>query len=346
MKHSFTWLVGSWLLAVGIAGCGKKEANEVAPTSSHARTLSVSPVLDASAGSNVMGPVVGQGIRAVDAVSGNGRIVYIMSVDSEPSGGYQLYWYQDTGVSTAFNYIPSPGALAVAELDNPAGNRKSLMIIDVNYNILYENGSGWAMLNSGGLKFNRIATRDFYLGYQSTNGLLYGITRDNHVYKFNTATLAWNLMGPQLATEITIDPGGHPWIIGPNHTSAGNIYRAAGYGQTFGGWVPYAGYGTKITATGVFSDLGIAIAGPEPDPTWGNNPPNPLPPSTCVLWSPLPTTNPPVSDFRLAYTFPVGKMGETPNVTGITGLKIDKLWIAAALPSYSGVLYYADFSGI
>jgi hypothetical protein len=294
-----------------------------------------------------MGPVQPQPFSAVDIVDGVGRIVYLRSAQTEPSGGNQLYWYQNTGVSTAVTYIPSPGAISVAETNNGSFSRNSLMIVDAQHDVYYESGSGsgWTLLNSGGIKFSKIVTRDFTMSLVTPNGLLFGIGTDNRIYRFNINTISWNLTSStQLAYDITVDDSGHPWIIGPFHANYGNIYRAGGYGQAFGPWVPYRGYGTKITST--FGVQGIAIAGPDPERNAGGGLSSP---STCILWSPLPGATP-VTNFQVAYSFPDAYSNPaamvTPIITGLSCLKSDNLWITAVFPNGNSVLYAADFTGI
>lgn len=352
MRNAFSWLLAGSLAAVSMVSCTKKEANEISPSKASVRSLSVSPVFGTdpagNAGDNAMGPVQNQYFSAVDVMDGTGRIVYIRTAATEPSGGNKLYWYQDTGVSTAFNYIPSPGAISVAEIENYFAGRSPLMIVDANNDIYYENGqNNWITFPTGGIKFSKIATRDYSVNFTyPTSGMLYGISTDKHIYRFTTSN-TWQLTSAtQLANDITIDEGGHPWIVGPNHTQEDNVYRAGGYGQAFGGWVPCAGYGTKITAS--FYQPGITVAAPREDGFSGNS----TLPSNDIYWTPLPTGRTLTTNFQLAYSFPIPN-GATapPSIVGITSLKSDKLWIATGPTSYgqvasAPVLYAADFTGL
>lgn len=122
-------------------------------------------------------------------------------------------------------YAPSPGAVYIA-----SGGQKIWIVTDQG--LLYSGfASSWTQFTSNNQPtFSAAATsgdesRLFALG--TTN-----IPGGHPVYLYDQSSNSWSQVGTQGGVRIFVDNFGRPWII----TDTGELYRSAGYGQTFSGW--------------------------------------------------------------------------------------------------------------
>jgi hypothetical protein len=58
------------------------------------------------------------------------------------------------------------------------------------------------------------------------------ITGGHPVYKYDRTSNSWSQVGTQGGIRLHVDEFGRPWIV----TDTGDMYRSAGYSQTFSGW--------------------------------------------------------------------------------------------------------------
>ncbi|MGI4762744.1 MAG: hypothetical protein ACRYF0_18685 [Janthinobacterium lividum] len=314
---------GLLVLSQLLAGCSKTSI-----------TNSPSP---RSASQNLVG--AGQvPLDFVQAATGvNGRS-YFRVTGTEPSGGNKLYtWKPDLSQPNPYNmqpagypnaavYYPSPGAISVAARYD---DELPIIVTAQNDVYFYDNGNGWTMLNSNGLKFLKIATRDFGI-YTSTvtpdypagieaSGLLYGLGTDNRVYKYNTSTYTWSVMGSITAVDITVDVYGHPWVTSADAAGRTSISRAAGYGQTFNGWTRYALPGSRIIVGSITTNAqgtpGLAFL----DKASGQ-----------VYWEPITNGDPTINNFQVVVA---AFDSRYPYASVYCGADDDKMWLATTRPT-------------
>jgi hypothetical protein len=214
-----------------LSSCSKEDANSNAPT---AVTRS-SNAVDQPYGYSEVSYVDPINYAANIAVTGNAFALTVASPSgSEPAeaNGRRVHYRNMNSASNfdPWTYLPSPGAVSIA-----SGGQKA-WIVDAQGRIFHNYfgrgvPEGWVQFSANNQpRATAIATDG-----DETGLFILGdtwITGGHPVYKYDRTSNSWSQVGTQGGIRLHVDVYGRPWIV----TNTGEIYRSAGYGQTFSGW--------------------------------------------------------------------------------------------------------------